>query len=109
MTAGEQQRDFIFVEDVVEGLVVAATAPGIEGRALDLGSGQLHPIRAVVERIWTLSGAHSQILAGALPYRPGEVPAIPADVGRTRLLTGWEAQVALETGLQKTINAMRET
>jgi len=109
MTAGEQQRDFIFVEDVVEGLVAATTAPGIEGRALDVGTGQLHRIRAVVERIWALSGARGQILAGALPYRPGEVPAIPADVDRTRRLTGWESQVELETGLQKTIEAMRET
>jgi UDP-glucose 4-epimerase len=109
MTAGEQQRDFIFVEDVVEGLLAAATAPGIEGRALDVGTGQLHRIRAVVERIWALSGARGKILAGALPYRPGEVPAIPADVDRTRRLTGWESQMELETGLQKTIEAMRDT
>lgn len=109
MTAGEQQRDFIFVEDVVEGLLAAAATTGIEGHALDLGAGQLHRIRAVVERIWALSGAQGEILAGALPYRPGEVPAIPADVDRTRRLTGWEARVALETGLQETIEVMRET
>lgn len=103
MTGGEQQRDFVFVEDVVEGLLAAAVSPGIEGRALDVGTGQLHRIRAVVERIWALSGAHGRILAGALPYRPGEVPAIPADVERTRRLMGWESQTGLEEGLQKTI------
>ncbi len=103
MTAGEQQRDFIFVEDVVDGLLAAATAPGIEGRALDVGTGQLHRIRAVVERIWALSGACGRILAGALPYRPGEVPAIPSNVDRTRRLTGWEARTGLEEGLQQTI------
>ncbi len=109
MTAGEQQRDFVFVEDVVGGLLAAAVAPGIEGRALDVGTGQLHRIRAVVERIWELSGARGRILAGALPYRPGEVSAIPADVDRTRRLTGWASQVELETGLQKTIEVMRAT
>lgn len=108
MTAGEQQRDFIFVEDVVEGLLAAATAPGIEGRALDVGTGQLHRIRTVVERIWALSGARGRILAGALPYRPGEVSAIPADVERTRRLTGWEARVGLEEGLQQTIDCVSE-
>jgi UDP-glucose 4-epimerase len=108
MTAGEQQRDFVFIEDVIEGVLAAAIAPGIEGRALDVGTGQLHRIRAAVERIWALSGARGRILAGALPYRPGEVPAIPADVDRTRRLTGWEAQVELATGLQKTIEAMRD-
>jgi len=108
MTAGEQQRDFVFVEDVVEGLLAAAVAPGIEGRALDVGTGQLHRIRAVVERIWALSGTRGRILAGALPYRPGEVPAIPADVDRTRRLTGWEAQTGLEEGLQETIDGALE-
>ncbi len=109
MTAGEQQRDFVFVADVVEGLLAAAIAPGIEGRALDVGTGQLHRIRAVIERIWALSGARGRILAGVLPYRPGEVPAIPADIDRTRRLTGWEAQTGLEEGLQKTIAEMRDT
>lgn len=108
MTAGEQQRDFVFIEDVVEGLLAAAGAPGIEGRALDVGTGQLHRVRAIVERIWALSGARGRILAGALPYRPGEVPAIPADVDRTRRLTGWEAQTGLDEGLQKTILTMRD-
>ncbi|HQE92193.1 MAG TPA: SDR family NAD(P)-dependent oxidoreductase [Anaerolineae bacterium] len=103
MTAGEQQRDFIFVTDVVEALLAAATAPDIEGRALDVGSGQLHRIRAVVEHIWTLTGAQGHILAGALPYRPGEVAAIPADVDRTRRLTGWEAWTPLSQGLATTI------
>lgn len=108
MTAGEQQRDFIFVEDVVEGLLAAAVAPDVEGRALDVGTGQMHRIRAVVERIWALSGARGRILAGALPYRPGEVPAIPADVDRTRRLTGWEARMELAEGLQQTISGMRD-
>jgi len=108
MTTGEQQRDFVFVEDAVEGLLAAAVAPGIEGRALDVGTGQLHGIRTVVERIWALSSARGRILAGALPYRPGEVPAIPADVDRTRRLTGWEARMKLVEGLQQTISGMRD-
>lgn len=107
MTAGEQQRDFIYIEDVVRGLLAAATAPRIEGRVLDLGTGQLRCIRSVVERIWAISGAQGRILAGALPYRPGEVPTIPADTERTRRLTNWTARVGLEQGLQKTIEVMQ--
>ncbi len=108
MTAGAQQRDFVFVDDVVAGLLAVAAAPDLEGRALDIATGHLYRIRDVVERIWELSGARGRILAGALPYRPGEVPAIPADVDRTRRLTGWEAQVGLEEGLQQTIEVMRK-
>ncbi len=108
MTRGEQQRDFVFVDDVAAGLIVAAQAPGIEGRVLDLGFGELHTVREVVERIWAMTAARGTILAGALSYRPGEVSAIPANVQRTRLLTGWEAKVSLSQGLDMTIEAVRQ-
>ena len=108
MTKGEQQRDFVFVDDIVQGMLAAMRAPGIEGRVVDLGTGDLHRILDVVERIWDLIGSQGHVLAGALPYRPGEVPAIPADVQRTRLLTGWGAQISLDQGLSRTIDALRE-
>ncbi len=108
MTKGEQQRDFVFVRDVVQGFLAAARAPEIEGRALDLGTGELHTVTHVVTRIWDMAEAPGRILVGALPYRAGEVPAIPANVQRTRLLTGWEAVTDLDQGLSLTIDALRE-
>jgi UDP-glucose 4-epimerase len=107
MTRGEQQRDFVFVDDVVSGLIAAAQASGVEGRSLDLGSGELRAVREVVERIWAKTASRGRILPGVLPYRPGEVSAIPANVQRTRLLTGWEAEVSLDHGLDITIAAVR--
>jgi len=105
MTAGQQQRDFIHVDDIVAGFMAAAVAPDIEGRALDLGTGTLHSIQEVVNLIWHLTGASGNILAGALPYRPGEVSAIPADVSRTYNLTGWQAKIGLEEGLKQAIQS----
>jgi nucleoside-diphosphate-sugar epimerase len=103
MTPGEQRRDFIYVEDVVEGMLAAAQAPGIEGQSLDLGTGQAHTVRQVVERVWAMTGAQGHILPGALPYRPGEVMRLTADAERTAHLTGWRARVGLEEGLRRTI------
>ena len=103
MTPGEQQRDFIYVDDVLDGLLVAAEAEGVEGHSLDLGTGQVHTVRQVVERIWTMTGARGRILVGALPYRPGEVMHLAADAARTARLTGWRARVGLEEGLKCTI------
>jgi len=103
MTPGEQRRDFIYVGDVVEGMLAAATAPGIEGQSLDLGTGQAHTVRQVVERVWVMTGAQGRILAGALPYRPGEVMRLAADAERTARLTGWRAQIRLKEGLKHAI------
>jgi nucleoside-diphosphate-sugar epimerase len=108
MTGGDQQRDFIYIEDVIEGLLIVGRTDGLEGRTLDLGTGVLRRVRDVVAQIWSLTGSRGEMEVGALPYRPGEVPAIPADVSRTRRLTGWEARVALEQGLTMTIDALHE-
>ena len=108
MTPGEQQRDFIFVEDVAEGLLAAATAPHIDGESLDLGTGQPHSVRDVVDRIWALTGARGHILAGALPSRPGVAMRLIADTERTARLTGWRARVGLEEGLRRTVAEARK-
>jgi len=107
MTPGEQQRDFIYVDDVMEGMLTAATVPGIEGHSLDLGTGRVHPACEVVKRIWAMTGAQGRILTGALPYRPGEVMHLVADADRTARLAGWRARVALEEGLRRTIEEMK--
>lgn len=104
MTSGEQERDFIYVEDVAKGMLTAASAPGMEGQSIDLGTGVARPIRQVVERIWKLTGGTGAILAGALPYRRGEVMRLTADADRTAALTGWRADTDLDEGLRQTIH-----
>jgi UDP-glucose 4-epimerase len=103
MTPGDQERDFIYVGDVVDGMLVAAETPGVEGHSLDLGIGEVHTVREVVRRIWAMTGAQGRILARALPYRPGEVMYLVADADRTARLTGWRARMGLDDGLQRTI------
>jgi UDP-glucose 4-epimerase len=106
MTPGEQERDFIYVDDVVDGLLVAAGASGIEGQSLDLGTGRVHTLRRVVEHIWSMAGAQGQVLPGALSYRPSEVMHLVADADRMARLTGWRATTSLESGLRRTLQAI---
>jgi nucleoside-diphosphate-sugar epimerase len=103
MTVGEQERDFVYVEDVAKGLLAAAVAPGVDGQSIDLGSGLARPIRQVVERVWRLAGGSGAIRAGALPHRRGDVMRLSADADRTAALTGWRAETGLDEGLRETI------
>ena len=107
-TPGEQRRDFVYIDDVIAGMLAAAMSSGIEGCSLDLGTGQTHAVREVVERIWAMTGARGRILVGALPYRPGVVMSLIADADRTAELVGWRAQVELDAGLRRTIDWVRE-
>ncbi len=109
MTPGEQERDFIYVKDIVEGMLAAAEAPSVAGESLDLGTGTARPIRQVVEKIWHLAGSSGEVQPGALPYRPGAVMHLCADAERTAQLTGWRARVGLEEGLRRTIREMKAT
>ncbi|HEY73965.1 MAG: hypothetical protein B6I35_04665 [Anaerolineaceae bacterium 4572_32.2] len=107
MTPGQQQRDFIYVDDVVDGMLAAAAAPHLDGESLDLGTGQARAILRVVERIWAMTDAQGKILAGRLPYRTGAVMRLVADADRAAHLTGWRARVGLEEGLKRTIEMIR--
>jgi UDP-glucose 4-epimerase len=107
MTPGQQTRDFVYVQDVVDGMLAAAEANGIEGTSLDLGTGTGHAIRRVVERLWQLAHAGGQLRPGALDYRPGEAMCLIADAERTFQLTGWRATTSLETGLRATIESFQ--
>jgi UDP-glucose 4-epimerase len=109
MTPGEQERDFIYVQDVVDGLLATVEAPGIEGTSLDLGTGSGHSVRHVVERIWQIAEATGQVRPGALSYRLGETMRLVADADRTAQLTGWRATTPLEEGLRATIDSLQPT
>jgi UDP-glucose 4-epimerase len=99
--------DWIYVDDVIEGLVTAATATGVEGATLDLGSGTLVTIRDAVETIARIIRPAVSPLFGALADRPGETTRV-ADVATTARLMGWHPRTTLEDGLARTVAWYRE-
>jgi UDP-glucose 4-epimerase len=107
MTPGEQARDFIYVNDVIEGLLACSVADGVEGVSLDLGTGHALAVRDVVERVFALVEGRGKPLIGALPYRPGVTWRLVSDAERTTRLTGWRAEIGLDQGLQSTLQAFK--
>ncbi|HEX6387195.1 MAG TPA: GDP-mannose 4,6-dehydratase [Anaerolineae bacterium] len=99
MTAGSQERDWIYVEDVASGLAAMLGRDLPAGTTVDLGTGRLTSIAEVVAQIYALAGRDGRPLVGALPDRPGEAARQVADAGRTESLIGWRAAVSLREGL----------
>jgi len=97
--------DWIFVEDVARGLVALATAPGLEGETLDLGSGRTTTVGEVAARIAARLGAPPPA-AGALPARALET-ARRADTERTFARAGFRPATDLDAGLDLTIEWYR--
>lgn len=103
MTAGEQKRDWIYVDDVAAGFAAilgSALPPGV---TVELGTGQLTSVAGVVRQIYALVNRGGRPQIGVLPGRPGEEVVQVADVTRTKKLVGWETAVPLQTGLKHLI------
>jgi nucleoside-diphosphate-sugar epimerase len=104
---GEETRDFIYVDDLVDGLVRAATIPAAGGAAFNLGTGiQTRVIdlaRAIVARVGSKSSIHYA------PRRPWDHSTRrQADIGRAREILGFRPAVALEEGIARTVDWFRE-
>lgn len=101
MTRGYQVRDWIYVDDVVAGLLAMLDRPVTPGATVELGTGTGTSVRAIVDRIYALTGGSGRPLRGARPDRPGESMAQIADPAVGRDALGWQATVTVDEGLQR--------
>jgi nucleoside-diphosphate-sugar epimerase len=108
LASGRRGVDWIYVDDVLEGMSAAMLAAGVEGLTFDLGTGVLVPIRDAVELVVELMATKVQPLFGALPDRPVEQERA-ADVAMPQEKLGWAAKTSLREGLARTIAWYRES
>jgi nucleoside-diphosphate-sugar epimerase len=107
LTSGRREVDWVYVEDVIEGLLRAAVCMNAEGTTIDLGSGTLVPIRDVVRLVVQIAGSQIKPQFGAIPDRKGEKVRVANLVAARRIL-GWEPKTALEAGLRRTVESFRD-
>jgi nucleoside-diphosphate-sugar epimerase len=103
MTQGRQTREFNYVEDLVDGFLLAATADGVEGEIINLGNGEEISMRDLATMILRIMGDPIEAEFGALDDRPGEIWRMYSDSTKARQRLGWEPSHSLEDGLQKTV------
>jgi len=108
LTDGKLLADWVYIDDMVGGLLQATIVPRLEGEVLDLGCGTLTSVRDMVRQIIQLLETTVEPEWGALPDRPRE-HVRAADVVRTEEILHWRATTSLESGLRKTIAALRGT
>lgn len=107
LTSGERPVDWIYVQDVVEGLLAIAQSENLDGRTVELGTGSLVTVREIVENISELIKADVQPQFGSVAQRPME-QVRKADHMGTYNIMGWQARTSLRDGLEATIRWYRE-
>jgi nucleoside-diphosphate-sugar epimerase len=102
----EPRRDLSFVADTVAGLLAIATADGVLGSTLQLGSGVDVSVGELVGIIGELIGSELEIELDPERVRPvaSEISRLLSDPSLTTSLTGWRAEVDLRAGLQRTLS-----
>jgi UDP-glucose 4-epimerase len=108
LSSGLRPVDWIYIDDVVDGLLAAASVPGVEGGTVELGSGHLVTIRIVVEKLAALINSSAQPVFGAQPDRPMErIRAAQASLTHEQI--GWRSRTSLDEGLRATIDWYQST
>jgi nucleoside-diphosphate-sugar epimerase len=105
---GDQIRAWCFVDDMVDGLLLALVRDAAIGLTFNIGNPRtaltVHNLAQLVKR---MTGSASEIVHTAWPYPDVEL-RIP-DIGRAREVLGFEPRVDLEEGLARTIAWYRST
>jgi UDP-glucose 4-epimerase len=102
VSSGQWQADWIYVDDVINGLVAAACTQSAEGCTIDLGTGTLASLRTVVTELVHVTGVQIEPIFGALGDRPLEQTRA-ANVSYAYEKLGWKAATSLSEGLGKTV------
>jgi UDP-glucose 4-epimerase len=98
---GRQTRDYVFVDDVVRAMVSASTAPSINDRVINVGSGTETDIRTLVQMIQHHTNSKAEIIYN--PRSSQGVPRMCADLTLAKEKLGYQPQVNLEEGLLLTL------
>jgi CDP-paratose 2-epimerase len=106
---GNQVRDVLFVEDLVEAFLLAReNIDAIGGRAYNMGGGPENAVSLleVIERIGELHGAAPVASFG--PWRQGDQRYYVSDTRRFQRDTGWRPRVGAEAGIERLYGWLRE-
>jgi UDP-glucose 4-epimerase len=103
ISSGRRLIDWVYVDDVIEGLLGTALSTEAAGRAVDIGSGHAVATADLVALIHGLVGSSPAPRLGALEDRPLE-PTGTASIDETFRVIGWAPRTKLDEGLIRTID-----
>ncbi len=103
---GEQSRCFCYVGDMIDGIIRLMNGPDDLSGPVNLGNPAPVSVRELAEAIIALTGSRSRIVHAPLPADDPRQRQPDVSLARARL--GWQASVALEDGLRRTIAYFEE-
>ena len=102
---GKQTRDFIYMDDLIQAIHLAATADGIGGETFQIATNAETTVNELVDKLCPILAdfGHNDVNVRHAAPRPGDVRRNFSDTSKARHVLGWQAQVGFDEGLRRTV------
>lgn len=98
---GSQTRDYVFIDDVIDALTAAASAPNIDKLVINVGSGTETSVRDLARLVTETTGGEPEVVYN--PRVEGGVSRMSADLTLASQKLGYGPRVSLEEGLRRMV------
>ncbi len=98
---GTQTRDYVYVDDVVNAMIAASTAPGVDRLTINVGSGQETSVRELVRLVIAVTGTSPEVVYN--PRSDSGPGRMCADLTLAADRLNYRPSISLETGIRLTL------
>jgi len=103
---GNQLRDFLYIDDVVDAILKSLTNKNARGQIINLGSGKPRIIKNIIEYIKKiLKGGYP--LFGKIKLRKDEIFKVYPDINKAKNKINWRPKISFQKGLKVTIDSFK--
>ncbi|MFX1573972.1 MAG: GDP-mannose 4,6-dehydratase [Promethearchaeota archaeon] len=104
---GKQLRDFTYVSDIVNGLILSCESRKSSGEIFNLGHSSPISVNQLVEKIYKIAKKPKNIIYAE--KQKGDVDITHSDINKAKTILNFNPQISIDEGLQKTYNWLRKS
>lgn len=97
---GEQLRDFTYISDIVNGLVLSAENEKANGEVFNLGCSNPISVNELVDKMYAIVDKPKNVRYGS--KKKGDVEVTHSDITKAQKILGYEPKINIDEGLKKT-------
>ena len=104
---GNQLRDFVYVDDVIDAILKSLTNKNAKGQIINIASGKPRKIRNIIEHVKKISkGGYPQF--GKIKLRKDEIPKLYPNIQKAEKTINWKPKISFKKGLKLTVKFYNE-
>ena len=104
----EQYRDYCYIENIIDGFLMAAENKRIKSEIFNIGSGKVFQLKHYVEIMMKRFSENKKVNYGAVEYRKNDLWSPQPDIEKISIQLDWMPRVSLEEGIDRTIHWFKE-